>query len=125
MMMIHAAFARAAERWQSYVLPRVIQIEAWLQCRLDRLASARDARLMEGGIEINATITKVRRSVSGVSRQARWRVLYRYEYTVGWPLTGISRPLSGDTVSKLRPGDQVLIKVDPGRPERSLFVGRG
>jgi hypothetical protein len=123
MKMIHAAFARAAECWQSYVLPRAIQIEAWLQCRLDRLASARDARLMEGGIEINATVTKVRRG-GGISRRARWRVLYRYEYTVGWPLAGISRPLSENTVSELRPGDQVLIKVDPGRPERSLFVGR-
>jgi hypothetical protein len=123
--MIHAAFARAVECWRSYVLPRADQVEAWLQWRLDRLASARDARLMEGGIEISATVTKVRCSVSGVSHQTRCRVLYRYEYTVGWPLAGISRPLSEDTVRELRPGDQVLIKVDPGRPERSLFVGRG
>jgi hypothetical protein len=67
MKMIHAAFACAAECWQSYVLPRAIQIEAWLQCRLDRLASARDARLMEGGIEINATVTKVRAAVGSAA----------------------------------------------------------
>ena len=79
---------------------------------------------MEGGIEINATVTEVQRGVSGISRRTRWRVLYRYEYTAGWPLAGTSRPLLEDAARELRPGDHVLIKVDPGRPERSLFVGR-
>jgi hypothetical protein len=124
MKMIYAAFARGAKRWQSYVLPRASQIEAWLQCRLDRRASARDRRRMEGGIDLDATVTEIRRSASRISHRARWRVLYRYEYTLGWPLEGKSRPLSGDIVSEFRPGDQVLIKVDPGRPERSVFVGR-
>jgi hypothetical protein len=46
----------------------------------------------------------------------RWRVLYQYEYTVGWALAGTSRPLPEDAARKLRPGDRVLIKVDLGRP---------
>jgi Protein of unknown function (DUF3592) len=89
---------------------------------LDGLMSARDdAWLTEMGVEVQATVIEVRRIVSRISRQPRCRVLYQYEYTVGWALAGTSRPLSEDAARKFKPGDRVLIKVDPGRPERSVF----
>jgi len=47
-----------------------------------------------------------------------------YEYTKGRQLEGKSHALPGEAVSAFKPGDKVLIKVDPGKPEESLFVGR-
>jgi hypothetical protein len=85
--------------------------------------AARDKRLMQAGIQITATVTDIHRSPIDINRQARWHVLYRYEYTAGQSLEGKSRPLPADAAEGFRPGDQVLIKVDPRRPEQSLFVG--
>ena len=46
-----------------------------------------------------------------------------YEYTKGRPLEGKSRALSAEDVLGFRPGDTVQIKVDPQKPEDSLFLG--
>jgi len=32
--------------------------------------------------------------------------------------------MSGDIISDFKPGDRVRIKIDPSKPEDSLFVGR-
>ena len=85
--------------------------------------AARDKRLLESGIQLTATVTDIRRSPIDINRQARWYVLYRYEYTAGRRLEGKSRALSSAAVEGFRPGDPVLIRVDPGRPEESLFLG--
>ena len=85
--------------------------------------AARDKRLMESGIQLTATVTDIRRSPIDINRQARWHVHYRYEYTAGRPLEGRSRALSSAAVEGFRPGDQVFVKVDPRRPEDSLFLG--
>jgi len=87
------------------------------------VTAARDKRLMRSGMQIIATVTDIRRSPININRQARWHVLYRYEYTAGRSLEGKSGPLAGDAVEGFRPGVQVLIKVDPRRPEKSLFLG--
>jgi hypothetical protein len=58
-----------------------------------------------------------------INRQTRWHVVYRYEYTKGRPLEGKSRALPGEEVWGFKPGDKVSIKVDPHRPEESLFLG--
>jgi hypothetical protein len=88
-----------------------------------RTTAARDRRLLEAGIERRATVTDIRRSAIDINRQARWHVVYRYEYSIGQPLQGESRALSGDAVADFKPGDKVLIKVDPERPQDSLFLG--
>ena len=85
--------------------------------------AARDKRLIESGIQLTATVTDIRRSPIDINRQARWHVLYRYEYTAGRRLEGKSRALSSAAVEGLRPGDPVLVKVDTKRPEESLFLG--
>ena len=88
-----------------------------------RNAAARDRRLMQSGVQLTATVIDIRRSMIDINRQTRWHVVYRYEYTKGRPLEGKSRALPGEAVWAFKPGDKVLIKVDPGKAEESLFLG--
>ena len=92
---------------------------------LARRAEARDRRLMEGGIRLTATITGIRQSAIRINRQPRYHVAYRYEYTKGRPFTGESRGMSAEAVERFKPGEQAAIKVDPQRPQTSLFLGEG
>lgn len=87
------------------------------------VTAARDRRLMQSGIQVTATVTDIRRSPIDINRQARWHVHYRYEYSAGRSFEGRSRALSGGAVEDFKPGGEVLIKVDPGHPEESLFLG--
>ncbi len=87
-----------------------------------RRAAARDRRLMQSGVQLTATVIDIRRSMIEINRQTRWHVVYRYEYTKGRPLEGKSHAMPGEAVSAFKPGDKVLIKVDPGKPEDSLFL---
>jgi hypothetical protein len=91
-------------------------------CRA-RAAAARDRRLMGSGLQLAATVTEIRQSAIKINREPRWHVVYRYEYTKGRPLDGKSRALPGEMVWALKPGDKVLIKVDPQQPNESLFLG--
>jgi hypothetical protein len=86
---------------------------------LDR---AREKRLMRTGVPVSATVRDVRRSRVEINRRSRWYVCYRYEYD-GRKLTGESHSMAGEWVADFKPGDAVQIKVDPGRPEDSLFMG--
>jgi hypothetical protein len=86
-------------------------------------AAARDRHLMQSGVELTATVIDIRRSLIDINRQTRWHVVYRYEYTKGRPLEGKSRAFPGEAVEGFRPGDRVHIKVDPQKPEESMFLG--
>ena len=88
-----------------------------------RKIAARDRRLMQSGVQLTATVIDIQRSMIDINRQTRWHVVYRYEYTKGRPLEGKSRALPGEAVWAFKPGDNVLIKVDPQQPEESLFLG--
>ena len=88
-----------------------------------RKAVARDRRLMQTGVELTAMVIDLRRSMIDINRQTRWHVVYRYEYGKGGPLEGKSRALPAEDVLGFKPGDQVQIKVDPQKPEESLFLG--
>ena len=87
------------------------------------VASARERRLMRTGIEVAATVTDVKRSLVNINRQTRWYICYRYDYG-GRALTGGSDSMPGELVMGYKPGDRVGIKVDPHKPEDSLFVGK-
>jgi hypothetical protein len=87
-------------------------------------AAARDKRLMEAGLAFTARVTDIRRSPVDINRQARWHVHYRYDYAAGRTLEGRSRALPAHEVEGLAPGTEVRIKVDPGKPEESLYLGR-
>jgi uncharacterized protein DUF3592 len=87
------------------------------------VASARERRLMQTGIEVPATVTDLRRSLVEINRQARWYICYRYDYG-GRMLTGESGSMRGEMVADFKPGDRVAIKVDPRDPEDSLFLGK-
>jgi hypothetical protein len=86
---------------------------------LDR---ARERRLMQAGVPVPATVTDVRRSRIEINKRSRWYVSYRYEYG-GRQLTGASHSLTAEWVEGFKPGDAVAIKVDPAKPEDSLFLG--
>jgi hypothetical protein len=86
---------------------------------LDR---AREKRLMDNGTPVAATVTDVRRSRVEINRRSRWYVCYRYEFG-GHKLTGESHSLPAEWVLDFKPGDAVQIKVDPARPQDSLFMG--
>jgi hypothetical protein len=88
------------------------------------VTAARDRRLMQSGIQVIATVTDIRRSPIDINRQARWHVHYRYDYSAGRDFEGRSRALPGDVVEGYGSGGEVLIKVDPRRPEESLFLGK-
>jgi len=87
------------------------------------LASARERRLIQTGIQVHATVSDVRRSLVEINRQSRWYVCYSYNYA-GRAFTGESNPMPGEMVMEFKPGDRITIKVDPRKPEDSLFVGR-
>ena len=87
-----------------------------------RKAAARDRRLMQSGVQLTATVIDIRRSMIEINRQTRWHVVYRYEYTKGRPLEAKSHAMPGEAVWAFKPGDKVLIKVDPEKPEESLFL---
>lgn len=87
-----------------------------------RKAAARVRRLMQSGVQLTATVIDIRRSMIEINRQTRWHVVYRYEYTKGRPFEGKSHAMPGEAVWAFKPGDKVLIKVDPGKPEDSLFL---
>ncbi|MEX2127256.1 MAG: DUF3592 domain-containing protein [Xanthobacteraceae bacterium] len=87
-------------------------------------AAARDERLMQIGVPVTATVLDVRRSRLEINRQSRWVVLYRYEYPKGQVREGKSGGLIAEEVMEFKPGDAVQIKVDPHKPEESLFLGR-
>lgn len=89
-----------------------------------RRAAARDRRLMQSGVLVTATVLDVRRSRIEINRQSRWIVLYRYEYPKGQLREGKSGGLIADEAMRFRPGDELQIKVDPHKPEDSLFVGQ-
>jgi hypothetical protein len=86
------------------------------------IAAARERRLMQSGIPLTAIVTDVRRSRVEINRQSRWYVCYRYDHA-GRTLTGESASMHGEAVADFKPGDRVRIKVDPRKPEESLFLG--
>jgi hypothetical protein len=87
------------------------------------VASARERRLNQTGIQVSATVTDVRRSMVEINRQTRWYVCYRYDYG-GRTLSGESDNMAGEEVADFKPGDRVAIKVDPANPQDSLFLGK-
>ena len=87
-----------------------------------REAAARDKRLIETGLSLTATVTDIRESPIKINRQIRWNVCYRYEFN-DRKLEGKSRALPGPQVADFKPGQTVNIKLDPTKPEDSLFLG--
>ena len=85
--------------------------------------AAREKRLMASGIELPAIVTDVRRSRIEINQRTRWYLCYRYEYG-GRSLNGESDNMPGEMIADFKLGDRVRIKVDPGKPEDSLFLGR-
>jgi len=88
-----------------------------------RKAAMHDRHLIQSGVQLTATVIDIRQSMIEINRQTRWNVVYRYEYTKGRPLEGKGHALPGEAVWAFKPGDKVLIKVDPRQPEDSLFPG--
>jgi Protein of unknown function (DUF3592) len=88
------------------------------------VAMRRERRLKQTGVTVIATVTDVHRSMIEINRQTRWVVCYRYDYA-GRTLTGESSTMRGGEVADFKPGDRVTVKVDPQRPEDSLFPGAG
>ncbi len=87
------------------------------------VTSARARRLLEAGITVPAIVTDVKRSLVEINRQTRWYVCYRYEYE-GLTLTGESDSMPGKMTMDFKPGDRVTIKIDPGKPSDSQFLGK-
>jgi hypothetical protein len=77
---------------------------------------------MKAGVPASATVTDVRRSRVEINRRSRWHVAYRYEY-LGRQFTGKSHPMGAEWVDGFKPGDAVQVRIDPRKPEDSLFMG--
>lgn len=112
-----------APRWVFALAGLVASAFGGFILRRTLVASARERRLMQTGMPVSATVTDVRRSIVEVNRQTRWYVCYRYDCG-GRTLTGESDNMPGDMAMDFKPGDRVSIKVDPQKPEESLFIGR-
>jgi Protein of unknown function (DUF3592) len=84
--------------------------------------AARDRRLLQSGVQTAATVIDIERSRIEINRQSRWHVRYRYEHG-GRTFDGRSRALHGEDVWSYKPGDKIAIRIDPQKPEESLFVG--
>lgn len=91
--------------------------------RWARAGAARAQRMMQSGVDVTATVTGLRRGLFRINRQWRWHVLYAYDDASAGRLEGESAALPGEAVEDINPGDKVRIKVDPARPEDSLFLG--
>jgi len=88
-----------------------------------RAAAAHDRHLMETGKQLSGTVVEIRRSLISVNRQPRWHVVYRYQ-DGSRALQGKSRMLTAEAVEDFKPGARVRTKIDPQKPEESLFLGK-
>lgn len=113
----------AASPWLFIAIGAVAAAAGGAIVFLTRKTEARDRRLRETGIERTATVTNIRQSLIKINRQPRYHVVYRYRYTSDQSFTGESRAISAYWAERFKPGDEVSIKVDPQRPEQSLFLG--
>lgn len=87
-----------------------------------RAAAARDKRLMETGLTLTATVTDISLSPLKINKQTRWNVCYRYVFN-DKTHEGKSRALPGPQMAEFKSGQTVTIKLDPAKPEESLFLG--
>ena len=69
------------------------------------VASARERRLTQSGVQLAATVTDIRRSLIEINRQPHWIICYRYEHA-GSVMTGESSAMGGDAVADFKPGDR-------------------
>ena len=74
------------------------------------IASARERRLMQSGIQLMATVIDVRRSLVEINRQTRWYVCHRYQYA-GRSFTGESGAMAGELLGdvKYEPTDRHIL----------------
>ena len=118
-----AALNKPALVWEFLLVGLVVCVVGGIILHRTRVVAARDQDLMQSGVPLTATVPDIRRSAIRINRRSRWHVRCRYEYSVGYPLEGESRALPPDAVQNFCPGDKVRIKVDPRRPEESVFLG--
>ncbi|MDQ7842439.1 MAG: DUF3592 domain-containing protein [Armatimonadota bacterium] len=78
----------------------------------------REGRAVEGEV---IAVEQTRMRYNG---RFQWRLTYRYADGTGEQHRGQSGYLEPDEAAEWKVGDAVLVRIDPSRPARSVWVGR-
>lgn len=87
-------------------------------------ALVRRWRIYRTGTSAPGTVTDVRETNVRVNNRTQWAVHYTYRDHVGQTRTGDSGPLPPGEAQEWQQGDTGLVRFDPERPERSVWVGK-
>ena len=81
-------------------------------------------RLWREGQEALGVVMGVAPTNVRVNDRRTWRMEYDYVDAAGRRHRGTSHHLSGEEASAWQPGDELIVRYDRARPERSVPVGR-
>jgi hypothetical protein len=84
-----------------------------------------DWRLLQVGIEAQATVAAVEPTNLRINRRVQWEVSYAYRDEGGKEYEGRSWTMAEGEARKFSPGDHGTIRYDPKQPHRSLWVYKG
>ncbi|HXF82138.1 MAG TPA: DUF3592 domain-containing protein [bacterium] len=80
--------------------------------------------LRREGVSVRGEVIAVDQTGVRYNRRVQWRLTYRYADRTGRQHRGQSGYLEPDEAAEWKVGDAVLIRIDPGRPARSVWMGR-
>lgn len=86
-------------------------------------ASVLQRRLVRVGLTAAGTVDAVLPTRYMVNGRGQWRLQYRFPDASGGEHTGRSTYLADDEAARWQPGDACLVRYDPARPERSVWLG--
>lgn len=82
-------------------------------------------RLMQYGVSTEGTVTKVGPGSVTVNHVPQWQISYIYKDVRGREWKGTTKHMPPDRAMVWVAGDKGPVKYDPGKPQKSLWVGRG
>lgn len=84
-----------------------------------------DWRLLQVGIEAQATVAAVEPTSLRINRRFQWEVSYAYRDVSGKEYEGRSWTMPEGEARKVKPGDHGTIRYDPKQPAQSLWIDKG
>jgi len=80
--------------------------------------------LRREGLAAEGEVIAVDQTGMRYNGRAQWKIVYQYRDRTGASQRGVSGYLEPDEAAEWHVGDKGLVRVDPNRPARSIWVGR-
>lgn len=80
--------------------------------------------LRREGLTAEAEVIGVDQTGMRYNKRWQWKVVYEYVDRAGARQHGSSGYLDPDEAAEWQVGDKGMIRIDPARPERSIWIGR-